>query len=586
MWQRMPLVRVAMPLVAGMLVGRAVVAVWVADVVSLLLLGALLCVLATMAGVLARGVRPASRPLVPPANWGVVDGAPRDAFGWQGALHSLAGALLMMFFFVVGFALFQQRYVQVANWCPQEGEIVEGVVVEVPQERARTWAVRLAQTGGGEVMVYVRKSLLTSQETAPPEASPGLVTSISALPVGRHVQLRATRVSPTCPSLLEAAGDTADAFAAYHAYLFYRSVVGTMYLHAGTLVATDTLVAGAVHSQSWRERTRGFVRERYAAAFSGETAAMVEAMTMGDKSLLDRNVKADFSTAGLSHLLALSGFHLSILLTLLDLLLLRMWLPLGWRRAMVLVVVPVVWCYVWIVGAPASLVRAAIMCSLLQVGMAFGWGTQLVNTLAAAAIVMVAADPLVLMQVGFQLSFAAMLGIACVGRPGLLWWGGHNRRQRWYAQLCRLHVGRVVSMVGAACIITLAASMLTLPLVAYHFGRVPLLSVLANVLGSLLSVLLMWGVVAWWLLGWIVPVAAWIGRGLEWVAGVLTSWARWVAGLPCASVEISLNVWELVPVYAFIFALLYYPLVRRPRPLYVALVSVIVFCLMRLTGYS
>lgn len=141
-------------------------------------------------------------------------------------------------------------------------------------------------------------------------------------------------------------------------------------------------------------------------------------------------------------------------------------------------------------------------------------------------------------------------------------------------------------MVVVACLITVAASVMTLPLVAYHFGRVPLLSVLANVPGSLLSVLLMWGIVAWWLLGWIAPVAAWLSGLLDWTASALVSWAQWVAGMPCASVDISLSAWELVPVYAFIFALLSYRLVRRPGPLYVALVSVIVLCLMRLMGYS
>ena len=572
MWQRMPLVRVAIPLVAGMLVGRAAVDVWVADVVSLLLLGLLLMVLLLMVGVLTRGVRSVSRP--EPSHTGMVDGAPRDAFGCQGALHRLAGALLMMLFFVVGLALFQQRYVQVAGWCPQEGDVVEGVVVESPRERARTWAVRLLQAGGGEVMVYVRKSELSSAEGDSGELRAGPVTSVCSLPVGRHVQLRAWDVRPTCPSLLEE-GDSVDAFASYRAYLFYRSVVGTMYLFSGPLTATDTLAPGGSGSQGWRGTVRSFVRQRYEAGFSEETAAMVEAMTMGDKSLLGQGVKEAFSTAGLSHLLALSGFHLSILLALLNLLLLRSWLPLRWRRAMVLVVVPVVWCYVWIVGAPASLVRAAIMCSLLQVGMAFGWETQMVNTLAAAAIVMVVADPLVLMQVGFQLSFAAMLGIACVGRPWLSRWGMWSRHRRGL-------VWRGVSMAVAACLITLSASLLTLPLVAYHFGQVPLLSVVANVLGSLLSVLLMWGVVAWWLLGWIAPVAAWLSGLLSWATDALTSWAGWVAGLPFASAAISLSAWELAPVYAFIFALLSYRFVRRPGPLYVALLSVIVLCLMRL----
>ena len=551
---RMPLVKLAVPFIAGMLLARCVMDVWAVSEALLWGAGFVLCLCvfaAFYAGKVAEG-----------------KAHQQTAAGWPVMVFGTSFNLLMV---VAGFLLFTHAYRSSGDKVPIEGCAVEGVLTGVPQEKAKTWAVSIRLDNGGDLLAYVAKDQWRSDW--PWEA-------------GRRVNLTPFYVRPTCPSVPDTS-DTSGQFSSYRSYLFYKGVVATCYVFPGGCTLLDTLAA-TEREQDWTlraARLRNTMHRLYHEAFEAQTASVVEAMTIGEKASLDRQLKADFATAGISHLLALSGFHLSILLTILNVLLMRFWLPLRLRRTCVLLLIPVVWVYTFFVGAPASLVRAAVMCTLLQVSMAFAWTTQMPNSLAAAALIMLAINPLSLMQVGFQLSFASMLGIACIAQPCMKrWWDWREEKwtsgmdRRWWKAATLSLLGFLLSGV----IVTVAASLFTLPLVAFHFGRVPLLSVLSNLLASVLSLLIMWGVVIWWLCTLTGVGTHVVEGGIEWLAGALTGWAERVAGLPLASVSFELQVWELIPLYATLFAALAFSVERRISLLYVCLLSLLAFFLMQL----
>ena len=551
---RMPLVKLAVPFIAGMLVARCVMDVWMVSEALLWIVVFVLCLsvfAAFYAGKVAE--RKAHK---------------QTAAGWPVMVFGVSFNLLMV---VAGFMLFTHAYRSSVGKVPQEGCAVEGVLTGVPQEKAKTWAVSVRLDSGSELLAYVAKDQWRGDW--PWEA-------------GRRVSLTPFFVRPTCPSLPDSS-DVSSHFSSYRSYLFYKGVVATCYVFPGGCTLLDTL-ATAERGRDLPFRAsllRNTMHRLYHEAFETQTASVVEAMTIGEKASLDQQLKADFSTAGISHLLALSGFHLSILLTILDVLFMRFWLPLHLRRACVLLLIPVVWVYTFFVGAPASLVRAAVMCTLLQVGMAFAWTTQMPNSLAAAALIMLAINPLSLMQVGFQLSFASMLGIACIAQPCMeRWWDW--REEKWTSGMGRRRWQAVVlgplGVLLSGVIVTIAASLFTLPLVAFHFGQVPLLSVLSNLLASFLSLLIMWGVVIWWLCTLTGVGTHVVEGGIEWLVGALTGWAERVAGLPLASVCFELQVWELIPLYAALFAALAFSVARRMSLLYVCLLSLLAFFLMQL----
>lgn len=144
--------------------------------------------------------------------------------------------------------------------------------------------------------------------------------------------------------------------------------------------------------------------------------AIMAALTLGDKSLLRDDARQVFSATGTSHVLALSGLHLSILFGVLNALLV---FPLRRRSAlritMSVLVVIALWMFVLLAGAPLSLLRAASMLSLMQVGIGLRrHRNATLNHLCTAACVLLIADPLSVLDAGFQLSFSAVLAIILV----------------------------------------------------------------------------------------------------------------------------------------------------------------------------
>lgn len=194
--------------------------------------------------------------------------------------------------------------------------------------------------------------------------------------------------------------------------------------------------------------------------------AVVAAMALGDKSALSLELKETYAVTGASHVLALSGLHLSIIYMLLSLLVVNR----RWQMFSQVFIVVNIWVFVFLVGMSVTVVRAAVMVSVYAL-LSLGHRDKMsVNTLAFTAIVMLIVKPVSLFDAGFQMSFAAVFAILVlvplfdrVFPEGFLM--SH----------------RVVKWLWALVAVSLAAQIGTAPLAWYHFGRIPLWSVLTNV---------------------------------------------------------------------------------------------------------
>ncbi len=278
------------------------------------------------------------------------------------------------------------------------------------------------------------------------------------------------------------------------------------------LVGIGLLVAIAV------ART-GEIRER-AEAGLGEgvpqrEAALARGFVLGDEEL-DPGTKEDFIRAGLSHLMAVSGENVTLLALLAMPVLAAFGIPLRERLIWVIALIAV---YVPLAGSGPSIQRAGVMGVAGLLATLSGRRTSRLYALALAAVVTLAVDPSVAGKVGWQLSFAAVLGILLLASPirdWILTRLGHGRRRRVLAE-------------GIA--ITIAATLATAPLIAYVFEEISLTSLLANVLALPAVAPAMWlGMVSAalaqipsvplaplngldaLLLAYIAQVAAWCGR--------------------------------------------------------------------------
>ena len=218
--------------------------------------------------------------------------------------------------------------------------------------------------------------------------------------------------------------------------------------------------AAAELRESLRNHIHRVVREE-------EARAVVEALVLGDRSVVDREVIDRFVRTGLLHLLAVSGLHVMVVGMILYRLLGPMLMRFGlrWRaveitRSAVTAVILLI--YMMVTGASPSVVRAVVMTILFTGATVFQRTAHPMNSLGAAALVILALSPDQLFEPGFQLSFAAVAGILGITLP--------------------LPEGGVAGRLYSGIAVTVSATAATLPVVVYHFGRISLGGLLLNVM--------------------------------------------------------------------------------------------------------
>ncbi len=274
-------------------------------------------------------------------------------------------------------------------------------------------------------------------------------------------------------------------------------------------------------------------------------AALAQGMLLG----LRRNIPAELTEAfrltGTAHLLAISGLHVGILLIIS----LNGAAALLGRKHHLHLIAPlvIVWVYGFLSGMSPSATRACIMGSVYLMSLAFGRQRGSLAAIGCAAALMVAVSPAIIFSVSFQLSFAAIAGIAAFSDM----FGGAartaiERGTRWNSALSSFF-NAVADMLAAS----LAATITTLPLIGFHFERVSTLGIPASVLtlpalpplivGSAGTAMVgLWNTTAAMPLGWLVWLAS------SYLTVVITLMAK----LPGVSVDIgNIPVWAIVAYY-------------------------------------
>ena len=303
------------------------------------------------------------------------------------------------------------------------------------------------------------------------------------------------------------------------------------------------------------------VRERGRVAIQSSLpepqASLLIGILLGDDSGLPRAVDEAFQTTGMTHIIAISGFNIALIIALLD----RLAAPLVPRRVGAVVIAVVIVLYALLVGASASVVRAAVMGIAYLVGLRLmGRPTLALASLFSAAWLMTLWSPLTLWDVGFQLSLAATLGLLLFGEP----W---SRRLRQGATGLPPAVRRpATQLLGEGLVITLAAQVLTVPLLVYYFGALSLASLPANflVLPAQPAVMLTGGLtllagLIWPAAGRLVGLPAWLF--LTYTIGVIERLAQ----VPRASVDLRLPAGGLLAVYGVMAAVTLWAATGQPQ---------------------
>lgn len=273
----------------------------------------------------------------------------------------------------------------------------------------------------------------------------------------------------------------------------------------------------------WLFIARDFVITRFRQYIPGKVeAGLAEALLVGYREDLDKSIIEQYANTGVIHLIAISGMHLGMIYGLL-LVLLK---PLGTKKygkiINAFIIIVILWFFSLLTGAAPSITRAAIMFTVIVAGNTFSKKAGIYNSLSVAAFILLLADPFHLWNVGFQLSFAALLSIAVFGKPitGLL------------------HPGPVIlQRLWQLIAVTLAAQVFTLPLVLYHFHQFPLSFLIANLVAVPLGSIILNLLIILLCLTPLPHLASLLGGFIGWLVMVMNQYIGYVSVIPFSRLD-------------------------------------------------
>ncbi len=328
----------------------------------------------------------------------------------------------------------------------------------------------------------------------------------------------------------------------YQRYMVCHGYVGEVYVRPTDWQWQQL----SLSSLSWVQRMRlrfllwrhGLLSHFRQWGIDDQAYGIIAAMTLGEKSQLDASQKEIFSRVGASHVLALSGLHLMIIYTVISLFV-------GWRRFRTLsqiLIVLAIWAFAFLVGLSSSVVRAALMISIYAL-LSLGYRERMsVNTLAFVAIIMLLFSPLALYDVGFQLSFTAVLAIVLLNPllSGLIA-ADVQQRHGWLKAWWGLTSVSISAQVGTA------------PLVAYYFGRLPVWFLLSNYVVIPLATLTLYLALCCIACFWWSALQGLLATALSAVVVLMNRLLEIIAALPAASIEgIRLTAFGVLMLYIII----------------------------------
>ena len=219
---------------------------------------------------------------------------------------------------------------------------------------------------------------------------------------------------------------------------------------------------------SWAEKSRNHLLQLYRKiGLSKDELAVLSALTLGYKDELEPELREDFSYAGVMHILAVSGLHVGVIYMILQLI-----FSMAFKRAKgkilsTIFTICTLWLYAFMTGLPPSVIRATTMFSLVAIGTTLNRKSQIYNTISVSAFIILVTNPNLLFDVGFQLSYTAVISIVYFQPKISALFRIKHQKLKWLTDLM---------------VVSVAAQIGTLPLSLYYFHQFPNYFLIANIL--------------------------------------------------------------------------------------------------------
>lgn len=278
------------------------------------------------------------------------------------------------------------------------------------------------------------------------------------------------------------------------------------------------IIAGRVKNPDYyRDHIRGTLTASFEMhGYSPQIMNIIKALLLGQRQDMDKETTTSFTDAGVVHILAISGLHIGILYYLLTVVFKPLQRLKNGRLVQLALILVLLWAFAFVSGLSASVVRSVLMFSLVGIGMYSNRITNIYNTIAVSMLAMLLIKPGFLFDVGFQLSYAAVVGIVWLHPLGK-----RIKRSKY----------KVVNYFTDLILVSLAAQIGVLPLSLYYFNQFPLLFLLANLAIIPLSTLVLVAGILVLSLNFTFPsLSLWAGKFLGFLIEIMHRVIRWIAG--------------------------------------------------------
>lgn len=299
-------------------------------------------------------------------------------------------------------------------------------------------------------------------------------------------------------------------------YMKRKGIYYTGYVQQGCWLPADHAPAHPVKALA--HRMQGGMSALFAdSGMSGSELEIVKAILLGDDDTMEPELKASYAAAGVSHILCVSGMHVGVIFLILNFLLRPLDLFKSTRYMKTLLMLLAIWLYAHITGLSPSVTRSATMFTFVTVGQLIQRNTNVFHSILASLWILLTLNPLMLFELGFQLSYLAVCGIVLL-QPLLA--GVYN---------CRTRVG---SYFWGLVTVSVAAQISTFPISVHYFGQFPNYFLLSNMSVIMLSfVVMMTGIVL--LCVSVVPlVGGYVTFLLTWEIRIMNGIVTFVERLP------------------------------------------------------
>ncbi|MEP2667807.1 MAG: ComEC/Rec2 family competence protein [Cyclobacteriaceae bacterium] len=332
-----------------------------------------------------------------------------------------------------------------------KGEIkwYKAKILKLPEEKANSYKypIRILEVGNGEswtptdtrALLYIRRS----------EGQPQYFYGDKILVQGSPQLLK----PPQNPHEFN-----------FKRFLSFKNIYHQQFVKEGQVKLISSIQSKNLWYYSFVVREWG-TKQLKAQLPNQQEQAIALALTLGVTDGIDNELQSAYASSGAMHVLAVSGLHVGILYGIV-MLLFRPFTNLSWSRWVIAIIsLLVLWSFAFITGLSPSVLRAVTMFSFIAIAKPFGRRTSIYNTLASSAFILLLFDPYLVMSVGFQLSYLAVLGIVTIHRPLYLLWEPRSRILDWVWNI--------------SCV-SIAAQLATFSLGVLYFHQFPVYFLFSN----------------------------------------------------------------------------------------------------------